>query len=192
MTTKKFTSRDILERLTDSTAESAPLLAAIITAGYGASVRQIERKAEKIRSQYSSSPGPIPSVKERHSFNSLLSYLKRDGLIEKSASRWAITKKGRNKLTSYRGRFPNRQYTEEESGNLKIIAFDIPENLRGKRAWLRSVLRNMGFRMVQQSMWAGKRGIPKQFLEDLRTLKIVQYVDIFTVTKSGSLRALRT
>lgn len=191
MSAKGWTSRDILERLTESAAESAYLALAIITAGYGASSGKINKRAEEVRQQLASPISPDLSTREKHNFNVLLSRMKKDGLIERKSEKWAITPKGRGKLSLWRNRPRAPQYLGEDSNNLRIIAFDIPEKERGKRAWLRSALKNMGFKMVQQSIWAGKRNIPKQFLKDLQGLKIIQHVDIFTVTKSGSLRSLR-
>ena len=84
----------------------------------------------------------------------------------------------------------NGRYKTESDDELKIIIFDIPEKERQKRDWLRSVLKNLKFSMLQKSVWAGKIKLPKQFLEDLSKNKIIPYVDIFTISKRVSLRKL--
>ncbi len=44
--------------------------------------------------------------------------------------------------------------------------------------------------MAQKSVWIGKTKVPQKFLNDLDDLDISDYVEIFTVNKSGSLRKL--
>ncbi|MBI2635441.1 MAG: CRISPR-associated endonuclease Cas2, partial [Parcubacteria group bacterium] len=74
---------------------------------------------------------------------------------------------------------------------LKVVIFDIPEKQKHKREWLRGQLQDLGFKMIQKSVWMGKRKFPKEFLEDIRDLKLLAYVEIFSVTKTGSMRPLR-
>ena len=71
-----------------------------------------------------------------------------------------------------------------------IVVFDVPEKERRKRDWLRSVLKRLELKMVQKSVWIGKVKIPKELLDDLFNLKLLDYVEIFEVSKSGSLRQL--
>ena len=48
-------------------------------------------------------------------------------------------------------------------------------------------LKNIGLRLIQQSVWMGKVKIPKEFLDDIRELHLANFVEIFEITKSGSL-----
>lgn len=73
---------------------------------------------------------------------------------------------------------------------LKIFAYDIPEREKQKRAWLREVLRLLGFRMLQKSLWIGKSKIPEGFLQDLRKKEIMDHVHIFEISKTGTLKEL--
>ena len=84
----------------------------------------------------------------------------------------------------------NGRYKTESDDELKIIIFDIPEEERQKRDWLRSVLKNLKFSMLQKSVWVGKGKLPKEFINDLSKYKIISYVDIFAISKYGSLRKL--
>ncbi len=87
------------------------------------------------------------------------------------------------------GDFPDISNYSKASGNqLIIFAFDIPEHYRQKRAWLRAVLRNLGLKMLQKSVWIGRTKIPEIFLDDLRRLKMINYIEILAISKSGSLR----
>ena len=69
-----------------------------------------------------------------------------------------------------------------------IFAFDVPEKEKRKRGWLRTVLRRLDFTMIQKSVWVGKSKIPQEFLEDIYRFKMVDFVEIFEVSKTGSLR----
>ena len=75
-----------------------------------------------------------------------------------------------------------------EKINAKDI--DIPESERKKRAWLRSALKNLNFKMIQQSVWIGKVRIPEEFLRDLRNMHLTEYVEIFEISKAGSLQQI--
>jgi len=70
------------------------------------------------------------------------------------------------------------------------VTFDIPEASRGKRAWIREVLKNFEFTMVQQSVWMGKIKIPRAFLDDLKNMGLLDRVVIFEVSKSGNLEKI--
>jgi len=187
---KKVTVKKILGELAGASMETGYLIEAILGSGYGASRRQIGRKVEEVRNRSTLIKQKTISKKERHNFHSLLSYLKKDGLIEKKGGEWHITEPGKDKLHSY-DKYPDSKYTGDTNNNLIIVAFDVPESERYKRDWLRSALKNMGLKMVQQSVWAGKRKLSKKFLDDLHKMNSAQYIDIFTVTKSGSLRSFK-
>lgn len=82
---------------------------------------------------------------------------------------------------------PNPSYVKEDDRRSTIVAFDVPERFKEKRHWLRSVLKNLGLRMVQKSVWLGKVKIPREFIDDLKKLKILDFVEIFGITKGGTL-----
>ena len=67
------------------------------------------------------------------------------------------------------------------------MIFDIPEEKRRKRAWLRATLKNLEFKMEQQSVWIGRTKIPKRLVDDLDRFGLLDYVQIFEATKFGTL-----
>ena len=69
-----------------------------------------------------------------------------------------------------------------------IVSFDVPEKEKRKRGWLRSTLKNLGFRMLQKSVWIGKVKIPEAYLEDLKRLRLLSYIEIFAISKRGTIR----
>lgn len=133
----------------------------------------------------------------RQSYYSLLSRLKGDGFLAEergSCRRLTLTSKGRRYMKLLRrniSKIPlKKDYVGEKSKSLVIVAFDVPEKERNKREWLRRVLRELGLQMIQRSVWFGRIKIPKELIEDLGFLGMVDYVEIFEVGKAGSLRHL--
>jgi len=128
----------------------------------------------------------------------MLNYLKREGFIIRDGGRagtfWAITEAGVKKINAIKQRMLNSRkninYERKKSEKTVIFAFDIPEKLRKHRAWLREVLKYLGFTVVQKSLWIGTKKIPEEFLSDLRSRGIIDHVDIFEVGSKGTLRRL--
>ncbi len=162
---------------------------AVLAAGYGANSGRIEYEYQKIRRSSLSKSIKINTLKNsERRLAVFISKMKHDGLIEADKDKFKISDKGKSKLGMLRNSLPGRFYERTEEGNAVIISFDIPERLRRKRNWLREVIRNFGFQMIHQSVWMGKGGVPKDFIEDLENLKILEFVEIFEVSKQGSLR----
>lgn len=135
---------------------------------------------------------PKESFSNKQQFYALLNHLKRQGLVVKQGSEkgmiWKITSAGLQRLKLFKEN--RKEYDMIPDDKLKIIAYDIPERKKQKRAWLREVLKLFGFHMLQKSLWIGKRGIPENFLLDLRKKEIVSYVHIFEISKTGTIKEL--
>src|SRR3989344_1698679 len=105
--------------------------------------------------------------REYHEWCDLICRLRRQGIIEKEESKWKLTIRGKDKLKTFKklkGKFlPVRSYEKTEDDEFKLIIFDIPESDRRKRGWLRDSLVNLGFNMLQKSVWGGKVKIPENF-----------------------------
>ena len=67
-----------------------------------------------------------------------------------------------------------------------IVLFDIKERDRNLRNWLRSVLRNLGYYTLQQSVMIGKTKLPQELIHEFKKQNILHCLHIFTVTKSDS------
>lgn len=136
--------------------------------------------------------------RRRQAFHALLNKLKREGLIVQKESRrgapWHLTAAGARRLEEAKGKQnasdtpPMPKYENSGVPSIVIVAFDIPEKERRKRRWLRGALYSLDFQKVQQSVWLGKRGVPKEFITDLREYKILPYVQIFSVSRGGTLK----
>lgn len=185
-------SLKILEVIGEAAVATATVIEAITSSPYGASnsrlrksIREIERRRGK---------GSSDNIPERK-LRDVLYRLNRDGLIAKKTDRaWALTAKGRGLLAFFRKteeeHLPEKKYPKENTNELKIIIFDIPEKFRRKRDWLRGTLENLGFEMLQKSVWAGKCLFPEELLHDLEQLNILKYVEVLAVTKAGSLKTI--
>ncbi|HDH31743.1 MAG TPA: CRISPR-associated endonuclease Cas2 [Candidatus Wolfebacteria bacterium] len=187
----------MLETIEHFTFGMAELFGAFLDAGYGASYNKIQHQTSKRRNNNDWLNREIElkrKAKQRH-YNLIYS-LKKDNLIEEKINGdkkfFTITKKGRDKLllliNKNKKMLPAASYQKEKSDKFIIITFDIPETEKTKREWLRVVIKNLGFKMIQKSVWIGQIKIPKEFLDDLLKLRLVDFIEIFEISKTGSLK----
>lgn len=186
----------VLETIKNFSAHNADLFEAFLKAGYGASMGKMDfefNKLQKQRRKYEI------EKEQKKKYYDLLYRLRKDNLIEEKINStqkfFILTEKGIKKLNKLKESIGDNKlsllnYQKEIGDKSVIIIFDIPEKERKKRTWLRSVLQKIGMEMIQKSVWIGKVKIPKKFLEDLRELKLVDRVEIFEISKSGSLEKL--
>ena len=177
----------------DAGADIPYLFAAIVVSPYGSSRRQIERKMWELREGGSRAKSERERVKQRQqSFYSMVYQLEKQGFIKKAKDRkLLITVLGEQKYKKIIDRLPRKHYKPQPDSSLKVVIFDVPEKEQHKRLWLRNQLRDLGFKMVQKSVWMGKKKFPKEFLEDIRDLELLAHVEIFAITKTGSLRPIK-
>ena len=179
----------ILEALESAASVTGELLG-VFLCDYQESYRRARGKAYG-RMYDKKSPTELKKERDKKFYN-LMHRLRKDGLITKKKSSWAITKKGKQKLDGLKERkevfIPRKKYLIEEGKELNIIIFDIPEEQRRKRDWLRETLIQLGFSKLQQSVWISKNKLPEELLKDLQTFHILEYVEIFSITKTGTIR----
>lgn len=123
----------------------------------------------------------------RQTLSCSLARLKKQGLIDKDSGsgKWNLTNFG--KTFANKIKFKEKGLEDQKKTNM-IVAFDIPEKERKKRAWLRIELSNYGFAALQKSVWIGKGPLPASFIEDLDYLNIRSGVHIVGISKSGTLQ----
>jgi len=154
----------------------------------------------RLEKNHAGKEAAIRKLLENHQYRrrlyNLLYRLRKDGLIEELPNKtFHLTSKGKRKFDWLREKafaaLPRPSYyLPEKSREWHIVIFDIPEENRHKRAWLRVVLKTLGFTLLQKSVWIGKVKLPKRFLDDLAKLKLLDYVHIFVISKSGSLEGV--
>ena len=185
--------RKILELLHEQAMTQVDFFSAVLESGYGASSGKIEynyQKTQQLRSSRESKADELKSKKLR--LQKFLSKLKRDGLIKQTKGLdnvFAISDRGKIKLTELKNKFQNKHYEiKDKKINPVIISFDIPEEFRRKRAWLREVIKNLGFKMVHKSVWVGNVSLPEQLILDLDRMNVLEFIEIFEINKTGTLR----
>ncbi len=174
-------------------AENTSDLFDIFTSDYNSSRRKLSRSLKYGPAGFKTDWAA--EFRDRQRFLRVISRLKSQGLVEKTknsrGSSWKITAQGRIKWqkTCERNLYSTagKSYDSSPDPILKVIAYDIPARENRKRAWLRSVLKNLDFKMLQRSVWIGKRKIPEALLKDLRERNMSGYVQIWGVNKSGTL-----
>lgn len=126
---------------------------------------------------------------KRETFASLLSQLKRQGLVERTNWKgrdgwyWRLTARGRAALRSR-----ERDALPKSDGRKRLVCFDIPERDRAKRRWLRGELIACGYHPLQRSVWIGEAPLPQAFIEGLDLMHLRRRVYIVRVTAEGSWR----
>jgi DNA-binding PadR family transcriptional regulator len=132
---------------------------------------------------------------EENKFYSMLYNLRSAGLIQKTARNkktwWQITILGKKRLNKIRDfiskALPNKKYIKEPDNYFNVVIFDIPEKLKFKRRWLCQQLKQIGFCLLQKSVWIGKNKIPEELVDDLRRLSIFRYIHIFQILNQGTI-----
>lgn len=180
-----------LELLYDGAMTQVDFFGAVLSAGYGAGSSKIDYEYQQLRKSRKDREFQARIVEDRkNKLRAYISKMKHDGLIKESNNKFTISDKGKVKLGKLRNSLPERHYNSDTQINPIIISFDIPERFRRKRDWLREVVKNLGFKMVHQSVWIGNVKIPKDFIFDLENLKILEFIEIFEISRTGSLKKL--
>lgn len=113
-----------------------------------------------------------------------LTYLKRKELIDYHGGFYRINKRGKEyikrKIDSLK-QF-NVCFEKNAPKNL-LVMYDVPENKKAEREWLRWHLKKFNYRMIQKSVWVGPSPLPKEFLEYLDKIKIKDGFKTFKLAK---------
>jgi len=128
---------------------------------------------------------------ERQKFHNLLYQLQKQGFIEKKKSEdkktlWKLTSKGLERSKELKNKkllTPLKSVDRKKKDYQKIVVFDVPENQKKKREWLRNTLVNFNFSMLQKSVWIGDSQLPEDFFHSLKELNLLPYIHIFAVNK---------
>ena len=140
--------------------------------GLGRSIREAERLLEKCPHDF--------SLHSRETISNTLSRLKRKGLIKKTGppkqTIWRITRAGKNHFIATK-RVPIFSLPPKD-GKMRLVLFDIPENERDKRDWLRPRLLSCDYTPLQKSVWVGERPLPQELRKELDEKGIGRYIHV--------------
>lgn len=118
-------------------------------------------------------------------FSQFIYYLKKRGYIKSAGpinkGVIIITKAGIEKVLKLKWRIGLKQ--KRKDGKMIMVAFDIPEKKKQIRAMLRDLLKNLGYKMFQKSVWLSPFDVLPQTEEFVKIYKIERYVDIFLIEK---------
>lgn len=121
---------------------------------------------------------------EESSIRSTLSRLHKDELVEKKTGNWIITNKGKEYFNKNRNILLNfKSLFKTTSPKNLIVMFDIPEERRVERRWLRLHLKKFKYHMIQKSVWVGPSPLPKEFLDYIKEIKLRAYIKTFKLAK---------
>lgn len=153
-------------------------------------------KRISLRDGYSETRSALPNPKKRRvRFIQLMYELRRDGLVEEKSTAQgkvlSITSHGLSWLSDFARRkkaiLPKYSDDAEKQDRVTIVSYDVPEKLRMYRGWLRESLAGFGFKAMQRSVFIGKIKLPADFVADITRFKLEKYVEIFEITKTGTL-----
>ncbi|MBP6911728.1 MAG: hypothetical protein KBB88_00820 [Candidatus Pacebacteria bacterium] len=122
--------------------------------------------------------------KNKATYNTELSRLKKKGYIK--YDRETVMLKDREFVVKHL--LPNSKRPVVDKNIQLIIMFDIPENIRGMRHWIRSQLKLWGFTKMQQSVWSGYGPLPKEFIDEIKKHKLQKYIQVLQSKKMHTLR----
>ena len=128
---------------------------------------------------------PVISGLNRGSVRVAISRLKKNGYVTMEKGYIKGLPRGWSFLNESRGKLPtlSSPFKENASKNLLVI-FDIPENQKFKRDWLRSHLKLFGYVMLQQSAWIGPSPLPRDFMECLDEYGLRTFIKTFKLAKN--------
>lgn len=127
----------------------------------------------------------------RRTFSTILSRLKKDGLVERlgqtRSAQWHLTDKGKQHLEEGHMAFSNHAEIRKEDGVGRLVIFDIPEQERKKRDRIRYELVCANFQQLQKSVWIGYCPLPQDFLLLLDEFHLKGKVHIFSIRNEGTI-----
>jgi len=108
-------------------------------------------------------------------------YIKVESLQGKQAI--MLTQKGINKAIMNYFKKDITKFNKRKDGKWIMIIFDIPQKHNKARGLLRSILKNLGYKMFQQSVWVTPYDVSEKTEELLQWYSLDEYVKIFLIEK---------
>ncbi len=130
-------------------------------------------------------PEKYRKLRNRQKFNKLIYYLKKNNFIRvknlKGRQAILLTKKGKGKAIRASFKIEEEKYTKRKDGKWIMVIFDIPQNRKRDRILLRSVLKNLGYKLFQQSVWFNPYDVYEKTERALQFYSLDRYVRIFLI-----------
>ena len=144
------------------------------------------KKANIIRGDQNPIIGKYRKDMGRKEFSRFVYYLKKRNYIKvknlKNSSAFIITKNGISK--ALKASFSIEKRAKREDGKWIMLMFDVPQTHRKARNLLKSILRNLGYKMFQQSVWISPYDVSEKTEKLLQLYDLDNYVKIFLIEKT--------
>ncbi len=92
---------------------------------------------------------------------------------------------------SERGQDALETFKREKDGKWKMIIFDIPESKRAVRDYLRTKIKQLGFKKWQHSIWITPYRLPHDVTEELKLLSEKYFVRLITIESINNDKGLK-
>ncbi|MDD4990202.1 MAG: hypothetical protein PHW31_02725 [Candidatus Pacebacteria bacterium] len=125
-----------------------------------------------------------PPKFKKATVRSNLQRLQKDGLIQKDPTDkfYCLTEKGKEFVSYIENRFLILKNPWDKK--LRVIIFDIPEQKRHWRYYLRKELELMQYKQLQKSVYVGKYPLPQSLIKEIEENDLGKDIHIFTVDKA--------
>ena len=124
-------------------------------------------------------------TKNKKDFSQFLYYLRKNGYVKiknmEGGKAIILEKKGFKKILSTKFKNFKLKDKKRKDGKCIMLIFDIPENRRILRDLLREVLYNLGYKMLQQSVWICVYEVEKETKFFLQQNDLDKYIKMFLI-----------
>lgn len=107
----------------------------------------------------------------------ILHRLQNKGLIKKNDGDYGLTSLGLKYF--YKLKEPKKE--KQWDGKWRLITFDIPENIRRERQWLRIQLLGFDYLPLQKSVFIGKQPLDEDIFKEIIGRKLNNFIRIMTI-----------
>lgn len=139
----------------------------------GSALRELEKEAARCPHDFfGHSPVTVSVTLHRMKKRKLVSM---SGPKKKAI--WRVTRKGKHHFREMKDS-QSKVEIPPEDGKTRLFIFDIPENRKGDRNWLRRELLACDYTPLQKSVFLGLRPLPARLLEDLRGRGLLPHIRV--------------
>jgi len=121
----------------------------------------------------------------REQFSKLIYHLKKNNWIEvkslKGHKTVILTKQGVDKALKAKFKSDDQKKTKRKDKKWLMIIFDVPEKSKVKRELLRSILKNLGYKLFQKSVWITPYDVSEKTEKALQFYTLDNYVRTFVI-----------
>lgn len=122
---------------------------------------------------------------DRKNFQNLIYYLKKKGIIKdfkkEEVKGWMLTEKGRERILKIKIKDKANNRRKRKDDRWIMVIFDIPEKERIKRDFLRRSLYELGFQMLQKSVWVSPFDVLDKVKEIIKFYSLEPFVKLLLI-----------